>query len=45
MAQGSGRSSTGTGGNHVILGYVFFPSGRKAEGTIIVKLQSLQYGD
>ena len=45
MAQGSGRSSTGTGGNHLIQGYVFFPSGRKAEGTIIVKLTSLQYGD
>src|ERR1044072_5492242 len=44
-AQGSGRSSTGTGGNHVIQGYVFFPSGRKAEGTMIVKLTSLQYGD
>ena len=45
MAQGSGRSSTGTGGNHIIQGYVFFPSGRKAEGTMIVKLTSLQYGD
>ena len=45
FAQGSGKSSTGTGGNHVIQGYVFFPSGRKAEGTIIVKLTSLQYGD
>ena len=45
MAQGSGKSSTGTGGNHLIQGYVFFPSGRKAEGTIIVKLTSLQYGD
>jgi Tfp pilus assembly protein PilF len=44
-AQGSGRSSTGTGGIHLIQGYVFFPSGRKAEGTIVVKLQSLQYGD
>jgi len=44
-AQGSGKSSTGTGGNHVIQGYVFFPSGRKAEGTIVVKLTSLQYGD
>jgi len=44
-AQGGGRSSTRTGGNHVIQGYVFFPSGRKAEGTIIVKLTSLQYGD
>src|SRR5689334_448060 len=45
FAQGSGKSSTGTGGNHLIQGYVFFPSGRKAEGTIIVKLTSLQYGD
>jgi Tfp pilus assembly protein PilF len=44
-AQGSGKSSTGTGGIHLIQGYVFFPSGRKAEGTIIVKLESLQYGD
>jgi len=45
LAQGSGKSSTGTGGNHIIQGYVFFPSGRKAEGNIIVKLTSLQYGD
>src|SRR5215203_1964522 len=45
QAQGSGRSSTGTGGTHVIQGYVFFPSGRRAEGTIIVKLESLQYGE
>src|SRR5690349_5172147 len=44
-AQGGGKSSIGTGGNHIIQGYVFFPSGRKAEGTIIVKLTSLQYGD
>lgn len=44
-AQGSGKSSTGTGGSHVIQGYVFFPSGRRAEGTIVVKLQSLQYGE
>jgi tetratricopeptide (TPR) repeat protein len=44
-AQGSGKSSSGTGGIHVIQGYVFFPSGRKADGTIIVKLTSLQYGD
>src|SRR5258705_11058493 len=39
-AQGSGRSSSGTGGSHIIQGYVFFPSGRRAEGTIQVKLQS-----
>ena len=41
-AQGSGRESTGTGGIHIIQGYVFFPSGRRAEGTIVVKLQSYQ---
>ena len=45
MAQGSGKSSTGTGGIHVIQGYVFFPSGRRAEGNIVVKLQSLQYSE
>jgi Flp pilus assembly protein TadD len=44
-AQGSGKQVTGTGGNHVIQGYVYFPSGRRAEGTIIVKLQSLQYAE
>ena len=44
-AQGSGRSSTGTDGIHIIQGYIFFPSGRRAEGTIVVKLQSLQYGE
>lgn len=44
-AQGSGKNVTGTGGAHVITGYVFFPSGRRAEGTIIVKLQSLQYAE
>lgn len=44
-AQGSGKSSQGTGGSHVIQGYVFFPSGRRAEGTIIVRLQSTQYGE
>jgi tetratricopeptide (TPR) repeat protein len=44
-AQGSGKSSTGTGGIHVIQGYIFFPSGRRADGTIVVMLQSLQYGE
>lgn len=44
-AQGSGKSSTGTGGIHVIQGYVFFPSGRRAEGTIVVKLESIQYAE
>lgn len=44
-AQGSGKQSTGTGGSHLIHGYVFFPSGRRAEGSIIVRLESLQYGE
>jgi Tfp pilus assembly protein PilF len=44
-AQGNGRSSTGTGGIHIIQGYVFFPSGRRAEGTIIVKLQTYNAGE
>ncbi|MDX6383851.1 MAG: hypothetical protein QOK48_1424 [Blastocatellia bacterium] len=45
LAQGSGRSSQGTSGNHTITGYVFFPSGRRAEGSIQVKLQSLNAGE
>jgi len=45
LAQGSGRASTGTGGVHVIQGYIFFPSGRRAEGTILVKLQPLNGGE
>jgi tetratricopeptide (TPR) repeat protein len=43
--QGSGINSTGTGGSHVIKGYVFFPSGRKADGSIEVKLQTLNSGE
>jgi tetratricopeptide (TPR) repeat protein len=45
FGQGSGRSTMGTNGSHVIAGYVFFPSGRRAEGTIQVKLQSLNSGE
>jgi len=40
----SGRASTGTGGIHIIQGYVFFPSGRRAEGPIHVRLESYTYG-
>jgi tetratricopeptide (TPR) repeat protein len=29
----------------VIQGYIFFPSGRRADGTIVVKLESLQYAE
>ncbi len=43
--QGSGRDSTGTGGNHVIQGKIFFPSGRRADGTIQIKLQSNAAGE
>jgi tetratricopeptide (TPR) repeat protein len=43
--QGSGVASTGTGGSHIIKGYVFFPSGRKADGSIEVKLQTLNSGE
>ena len=43
--QGNGRASTGTGGIHVIQGYVFYPSGRRAEGTIVVRLQPASGGD
>ena len=43
--QGNGRASTGTGGIHIIQGYVFFPSGRRAEGTMIVRLQPRDGGE
>lgn len=36
-----GSSSTGTGGKHMIQGKIFFPSGHRAEGSIMVRLQSL----
>ena len=45
FAQGSGRESMGTGGTHMISGKVFFPSGRRAEGSILVKLQNLGVGE
>jgi len=45
LAQGSGRDTTGTGGNHIIQGKIFFPSGRRAEGTIQIKLQSYSSGE
>lgn len=44
LAQG-GRASTGTNGIHTIQGYIFFPSGRRAEGQIVVKLQSYTSGE
>lgn len=44
IAQG-GKASTGTGGNHLIQGYVFFPAGRRADGSIRIKLQSYNAGE
>jgi tetratricopeptide (TPR) repeat protein len=44
-AQGSGRDMTGTGGSNVITGKIFFPSGRRADGTIQVKLSSYTSAD
>ena len=44
-AQGSGRETTGNGGSHIINGKIFFPSGRRAEGTIQVKLKSFTSPD
>jgi len=41
VAQGNGTAATGTGGDHMIQGKIFFPSGRRAEGTIVVKLTNL----
>jgi tetratricopeptide (TPR) repeat protein len=40
-AQGNGTAASGNGGNHSIQGKIFFPSGRRADGTIQVKLTSL----
>jgi tetratricopeptide (TPR) repeat protein len=45
LAQGNGRASTGTGGINTIQGYIFFPSGRRAEGQIVVKLQNYNSGE
>ena len=45
LAQGSGRDSTGTGGKHIIQGKIFYPSGRRADGTIVIKLQSYVAGE
>jgi Tfp pilus assembly protein PilF len=44
-AQGSGRDMTGTGGSSIITGKIFFPSGRRADGTIQVKLTSYTSSD
>jgi tetratricopeptide (TPR) repeat protein len=40
-----GSASTGTGGSHTIQGHIYFPSGRRVEGSIQVKLQSYSAGE
>jgi tetratricopeptide (TPR) repeat protein len=45
FGQGSGRDATGTGGNHAITGKIFFPSGRRADGSIQVRLQTFGAGE
>jgi hypothetical protein len=44
-SQGGGSASTGTGGSHVISGKIFFPSGRRLDNSIQVKLQSYTVGE
>ncbi|HZT59379.1 MAG TPA: tetratricopeptide repeat protein [Pyrinomonadaceae bacterium] len=41
----SGVEETGTGGNHVIQGRIVFPSGRRADVRLKVRLQSNQSGE
>jgi tetratricopeptide (TPR) repeat protein len=41
----SGSGSTGTGGSHTIQGHIYFPSGRRVDGAIQVKLQSYSAGE
>lgn len=40
-----GVDSTGTGGNHVIQGRILFPSGRRADSRLKVRLQSQSSGE
>jgi Tfp pilus assembly protein PilF len=40
-----GTDSTGTGGRHVIQGRLFFPSGRRSDVSVRVKLQGTNTGD
>jgi Tfp pilus assembly protein PilF len=42
---GGGVDSTGTGGTHTIRGRIYFPSGRRTDVRVKVKLQSLNSGE
>src|SRR6201995_1815531 len=45
VAAQSGVDQTGTGGNHTIQGRIVFPSGRRADVRLKVRLQSSQSGE
>jgi len=45
IAQSGGVDSTGTGGRHTITGRIYFPSGRRSDVPVKVKLQSLNSGE
>ena len=45
VAQTGGVDSTGTGGRHTISGRIYFPSGRRSDVPVKVKLQSLNSGE
>ena len=42
---GGGVDQTGTGGRHVIQGRIYYPSGRRSDSRLKVKLQSFNSGD
>jgi Flp pilus assembly protein TadD len=44
-AQGGGVDSTGTGGVHTIRGRIYFPSGRRSDNRVMVKLESYNSGE
>jgi Flp pilus assembly protein TadD len=44
-AQGGGIDSTGTGGVHTIRGRIYFPSGRRSDNRVMVKLESYNSGE
>src|SRR5438045_8013039 len=42
---GAGVDSTGTGGRHAIQGRIYFPSGRRSDSPVKVKLESYGSGE
>src|ERR1700687_3227386 len=42
---GSGVDPTGTGGVHTIRGRIYFPSGRRSDTRVMVKLESYNSGE